>query len=123
MLLLGSLFVGAVALVWWLGLAMFLQLATALVGGRRVSLSRAALVVLLAHVAQSFATGMFGGADGGFVGAIVGAFAWTMMHTWLTETPFGRSLAIGVVMAVLLWVAQAIAVVLGLVGLGAALLV
>jgi hypothetical protein len=44
------------------------------------------------------------------------------MHTWLTATSFGRSLAIGVVMALLLWIAQALAVVLGVLGVGAALL-
>jgi hypothetical protein len=122
MLLLGSLVVGALALVWWFGLAWFLQLATAIVGGRRISLLRAALVVLLAHLAQSFATGLFAGTDGGVVGVLVGATAWTLMHTWLTATSFGRSLAIGVVMALLLWIAQALAVVLGVLGVGAALL-
>jgi hypothetical protein len=122
MLLLGSLVVGALALVWWFGLAWFLQIATAIVGGRRISLLRAALVVLLAHLAQSFATGLFAGTDGGLVGVVVGATAWTLMHTWLTGTSFGRSLAIGVVMALLLWIAQALAVVLGVLGVGAALL-
>jgi hypothetical protein len=122
MLLLGTLLGGVLVGVWWLGLAFVLKLATTLVGGRKVTIGRAALVVLLAHLAQSFATGLLAGADGGLFGTLVGAGAWTLMHTWLTQTPFGRSLVIGVVMALLLWVAQVVAVVFGLVGLGAAFL-
>jgi hypothetical protein len=110
--------------LWVFALAALLRICSSLVGGPVPGWGMAVVVVVVATLVQGAVSGLFAGADGGTLGAIVGFCAWSMMHAFLTGTSFGRSAVIGLTMAVVQLVLTWIFVILGLgtllVGLAAA---